>query len=152
MRRLRAIIVVAALLAAGLSSTVFLTRATSASTGGESRSAVKARTFVGYWMGIDPLDGGDSRRGITPKDDGTFSIIGRDTVFTLCDGTDRGSSRSTTPQSSTPHWSATTLSHVHQHRGHNEPEGPLDPIDRNILRETTTTTSGDPVDESSSTA
>lgn len=40
-------------------------------------------------MGIDPLDGGDSRRGITRNGDGTFSLIGRDTVFTLCDGTDR---------------------------------------------------------------
>jgi hypothetical protein len=48
-----------------------------------------ARQFVGYWMGIDPLDGGDSRRGITVDTDGTFSVIGRDTVFTLCDGTDR---------------------------------------------------------------
>lgn len=40
-------------------------------------------------MGIDPLDGGDSRRGITVNGNRTFSVVGRDTVFTLCDGTDR---------------------------------------------------------------
>jgi hypothetical protein len=32
---------------------------------------------------------GDSRRGITRNDDRMFTIVGRDTVFTLCDGTDR---------------------------------------------------------------
>ena len=48
-----------------------------------------ADAYVGYWAGVDPLDGGDSRRGITENDDGTFSIVGRDTVFTLCDDTDR---------------------------------------------------------------
>jgi hypothetical protein len=47
-----------------------------------------ARQYVGYWMGIDPLDGGDSRRSITP-DGASFAMIGRDTVFTLCDNTDR---------------------------------------------------------------
>jgi hypothetical protein len=40
-------------------------------------------------MGIDPLDGGDSRRGTTRNDDRTLSMIGHDTVFTLCDGTYR---------------------------------------------------------------
>jgi hypothetical protein len=49
-----------------------------------------ARQLVGYWMGIDPLDGADSRRGITRNNDRTSSVIGRDTVFTWCDGTDRG--------------------------------------------------------------
>jgi hypothetical protein len=29
-------------------------------------------------MGIDPLDGGDSRRGITTNDDWTFAVIGRE--------------------------------------------------------------------------
>jgi hypothetical protein len=52
-------------------------------------SGATARRFVGYWMGIDPLDGGDSRRGITRNEDNTFSVVGRDTVFTLCDNTDR---------------------------------------------------------------
>jgi hypothetical protein len=48
-----------------------------------------AKRFIGYWMGVDPLDGGDSRRGITRNSDGTLSVVGRDTVFTLCDNTDR---------------------------------------------------------------
>ena len=52
-------------------------------------TARAARQFVGYWMGIDPLDGGDSRRGITKNADRTFSIVGRDSLFTLCDDTDR---------------------------------------------------------------
>jgi hypothetical protein len=49
-----------------------------------------AATFQGYWMGIDPVDGGDSRRSIIEQADGTFALIGRDTVLTLCDDTDRG--------------------------------------------------------------
>lgn len=50
----------------------------------------KAREFQGYWMGIDPLDGGDSRRSLVRLDDGRYSLAGRDTVLTLCDETDRG--------------------------------------------------------------
>jgi len=50
----------------------------------------KAKDFVGYWMGTDPLDGGDSRRGITENDDGTLSMAGRDSFLSLCDETDRG--------------------------------------------------------------
>ncbi len=46
--------------------------------------------FQGYWMGIDPLDGGDSRRSIVQQKDGTFAMAGRDTRLTLCDGTDHG--------------------------------------------------------------
>jgi len=49
-----------------------------------------ARGFQGYWMGIDPLDGGDSRRSLVQLNDGRFAMAGRDTVLTLCDGTDRG--------------------------------------------------------------
>jgi hypothetical protein len=56
---------------------------------GKQPSAAAAKRFIGYWMGVDPLDGGDSRRGITRNSDGTFSVVGRDTVFTLCDNTDR---------------------------------------------------------------
>ena len=29
-----------------------------------------AREFQGYWMGIDPLDGGDSRRSLVQLNDG----------------------------------------------------------------------------------
>ena len=46
--------------------------------------------FQGYWMGIDPLDGGDSRRSLVQLDNGMFALAGRDTALTLCDGTDRG--------------------------------------------------------------
>jgi hypothetical protein len=49
-----------------------------------------SKTFQGYWMGVDPLDGGDSRRGFVQQQNGTFALAGRDTFFTLCDNTDRG--------------------------------------------------------------
>jgi hypothetical protein len=49
-----------------------------------------SKTFQGYWMGVDPLDGGDSRRGFVHQQNGTFALAGRDTFFTLCDNTDRG--------------------------------------------------------------
>jgi hypothetical protein len=48
------------------------------------------KAFQGYWMGVDPLDGGDSRRSIVQQDDGTFAMAGRDSFLTLCDETDRG--------------------------------------------------------------
>jgi hypothetical protein len=41
-------------------------------------------------MGIDPLDGGDSRRSLVQLSNGRFAMAGRDTALTLCDGTDRG--------------------------------------------------------------
>ncbi|MGW2207643.1 hypothetical protein [Streptomyces sp. NPDC001774] len=47
-------------------------------------------SITGYWMGTDPLDGGDSRRGFTRNADGTIAMAGRDSYLTLCDGTDRG--------------------------------------------------------------
>jgi len=46
--------------------------------------------FQGYWMGVDPLDGGDSRRSLVRRTDGTYALAARDSVLTLCDGTDRG--------------------------------------------------------------
>jgi len=49
-----------------------------------------AAGFQGYWMGVDPLDGGDSRRSLVQQSDGTFALAGRDSALTLCDGTDRG--------------------------------------------------------------
>ena len=148
LRRRQAIIILAALLAAGLSSTLFLTRATSASTGGESHGAVKARTFVGYWMGIDPLDGGDSRRGITTNGDRTFSVIGRDTVFTLCDNTDRAIITSGDAAIVDSALVADNVVLTCTNTGDTVSlKVRYDPIDRNILRETVTTPSGDPVDE-----
>jgi len=89
MQRHRAVIVVAAVaVAVGIGSAV-VAQASDGPGGNASRHGQDARTFVGYWMGIDPLDGGDSRRGITSNGDRTFAVIGRDTIFTLCDGTDR---------------------------------------------------------------
>jgi hypothetical protein len=54
------------------------------------RSGQGASRFQGYWMGVDPLDGGDSRRSLVRLTNGRFAMAGRDTVLTLCDGTDRG--------------------------------------------------------------
>ena len=82
----RLVIVVSTVL---LVAAALVGQAAGKSGGHEQRHGSAARQFVGYWMGIDPLDGGDSRRGITPNEDRTFSLIGRDTVFTLCDDTDR---------------------------------------------------------------
>ena len=46
--------------------------------------------FQGYWMGVDHVDGGDSRRSLIQLANGRYSLAGRDTVLTLCDSTDRG--------------------------------------------------------------
>jgi hypothetical protein len=51
------------------------------------------KTIQGYWMGIDPVDGGDQRRGFVEQADGTFAMVGRDTHLTLCDHTDYGIAR-----------------------------------------------------------
>jgi hypothetical protein len=49
-----------------------------------------SQRLQGYWMGVDPVDGGDSRRSLLLLDNGKYSLAARDTVLTLCDGTDRG--------------------------------------------------------------
>jgi hypothetical protein len=49
-----------------------------------------AQGFRGYWMGVDHVDGGDSRRSLVQLPNGRFALAARDTVLTLCDGTDRG--------------------------------------------------------------
>ena len=85
MRRRLTITISALFVVAGLGSAALVAQA--ANQQGASQSA---RQFVGYWMCIDPLDGGDVRRGITANDDGTFSMIGHDSVLTLCGGSDRG--------------------------------------------------------------
>ena len=46
--------------------------------------------FEGYWMGVDPLDGGDSRRSLVRLEGGRLAMAGRDSALSLCDGTDRG--------------------------------------------------------------
>ena len=107
-----------------------------------------ARQFVGYWIGIDPLDGGDARRGITRNDDGTFAIIGRDTVFTLCDGTDRAI---ITVDGAAVADGALASDNLVISCTNNQSTVTLkvryDVIDRNIVRETTTTQADAPVDK-----
>lgn len=49
-----------------------------------------SKIFQGYWMGVDPLDGGDSRRSLVRQPNGTYALAGRDSYLTLCDNTDRG--------------------------------------------------------------
>jgi hypothetical protein len=71
--------------AVGLTSGGFADRAS-----GQAATSLGANDFVGYWMGTDPLDGGDTRRGLTRNSNGKFSLAGRDSVITLCDSTDRG--------------------------------------------------------------
>jgi hypothetical protein len=41
-------------------------------------------------MGVDPVDGGDARRSLVRLESGLFALAARDSVLTLCDGTDRG--------------------------------------------------------------
>lgn len=83
------VILSAVLAVVALGSIGLVAHAADASSERKAPTARAARQFVGYWMGIDPLDGGDSRRGITKNADRTFSIVGRDSLFTLCDDTDR---------------------------------------------------------------
>jgi hypothetical protein len=73
-----------ALLALGVIVTVFVARVWAQPPG------KKMGDFQGYWMGVDPLDGGDSRRSLIRTETGTFALAGRDSVLSLCDGTDRG--------------------------------------------------------------
>jgi hypothetical protein len=43
--------------------------------------APAAAGFQGYWMGVDHVDGGDSRRSIVHLDNGRFALAGRDSVW-----------------------------------------------------------------------
>jgi hypothetical protein len=88
MRRRYAVLVAALVAVLGMTS-VGLAVADD-DTRSSERGKGKASRFVGYWMGTDPVDGGDSRRGFTRNPDGTISLAGRDSYLTLCDGTDRG--------------------------------------------------------------
>ena len=49
-----------------------------------------SRDFQGYWMGVDHVDGGDARRSLVLGENGNYVLAARDTVFTLCDGTEHG--------------------------------------------------------------
>ena len=46
--------------------------------------------FQGYWMGVDPVDGGDARRSLIMRSDGKYALAARDSMLTLCDNSDRG--------------------------------------------------------------
>jgi hypothetical protein len=144
--RLRLAIIVSAVLLVGGVGSALVAHAASSSSGHKARTG--AQQFVGYWMGIDPLDGGDSRRGITRNDDRTFSVIGRDTVFTLCDGTDRAI---VTVSDAVVAGSALVSDDLVITCTNNQSTVRLkvryDVIDRNIVRETVTSQAGEPVDE-----
>ena len=148
MRRHLAIIVSVAVLVAGLGSAALASHEATRSSGQKARELSSARQFVGYWMGIDPLDGGDSRRGITRNEDRTFSVIGRDTVFTLCDGTDRAI---VTVGDAVVAGSALVSDNLIITCTNTDSTVELkvryDAIDGNIIQETVTTQSGKPVDE-----
>jgi hypothetical protein len=148
MHRRLAIVGSAALLVFGAGWAALVAQASNGPGDRSGHDRTGARQFVGYWMGIDPLDGGDARRGITRNDDGTFAIIGRDTVFTLCDGTDRAIITVAAAAvadgaladddlviACTNNQSTVTL------------KVRYDVIDRNIIRETTTTQADAPVDK-----
>ena len=57
---------------------------------GQAQRSGSASAFEGYWMGVDPVDGGDARRSLVRQADGTFHLAARDTFFSLCDNTDHG--------------------------------------------------------------
>jgi len=57
---------------------------------GKAQNSGKSSPFEGYWMGVDPVDGGDARRSLVRQADGTFHLAARDTFFSLCDNTDHG--------------------------------------------------------------
>ena len=148
MKRQLVLVVTAAALVVGGGVAALVANAAGTSSGSKPRHVQAARQFVGYWMGIDPLDGGDSRRGITRAAGGRFALIGRDTVFTLCDGTDRAivtdtgltvTGRTLVSDgfviSCTNNNSTITLKVRYE------------VIGRNVIRETLTTQGGDPVDK-----
>ncbi len=68
MKRQLVVAVSAALVVAAASAALVANAATSSRQ--SARHTPAARQFVGYWMGIDPLDGGDSRRGSRGRAEG----------------------------------------------------------------------------------
>ena len=148
MRLRLALIISAAVLVPGVATAALVARAANASGGHEAGNRPSARQFVGYWMGIDPLDGGDSRRGITTNADGTFSVIGRDTVFTLCDGTDRAIvTVSDGRVAGTALVSDNLVIKCTNTQSTVKLKVRYDVIERNIVRETVTSQTDQPVDQ-----
>ena len=37
--------------------------------------------FQGYWMGVDPVDGGDARRSLILRSDGKYALAARDSML-----------------------------------------------------------------------
>jgi hypothetical protein len=145
-RRLYAILAVSAavfaIAAAGLAA------ASDNDSGGPPARAAKAKVFVGYWMGVDPVDGGDSRRAFTRNADGTISMIGRDSYLTLCDGTDRGVA--TFDDGVVIGSTLTSDNFVLSCFNNGETvilRERIQVINPNLIRETTTTSTGQPVTE-----
>ena len=98
-------------------------------------------------MGIDPLDGGDARRGITNNADRTFSLIGRDTVLVLCDDTDRAIIEADLVVSGTALQSDNLVLTCSNNGSTVQLVVRYEPVDRNIIRERVTTPEGEFVDE-----
>src|SRR5262245_51529016 len=48
------------------------------------------KIFQGYWMGVDTLNGGDSRRSLVRQQNGSYALAGRASYLTMCDDPDRG--------------------------------------------------------------
>ena len=156
MQRRLAVVASAALLVAGAGSAVF-PRASSAGIRPRTRSA------MGQYPAIRRLLDGDPspRRGRLPARHHrqhfveAFSVIGRDTVFTLCDGTDRAIITTNDAQITVSAVVSDNL--VINCTNNNSTTSETlkvqthDVIDNNIF-ETVTTQSGDPVDKIISTS
>jgi hypothetical protein len=147
MRR-RLYTIVATLVAVLAVASVGLASAGSRESAAPTGKSAKPKVFVGYWMGVDPVDGGDSRRGFTRNADGTIATIGRDTVLTLCDGTDRGVANFSDGIIA---GSTMTTDNLVLTCFDNDASVTLraryDVINANLILETTTTSTGEPVSE-----
>ena len=141
----RAVIAVSAVVLLVAVGAVSLVAQAASAPGGKREG--KARQFVGYWMGIDPLDGGDSRRGLTRNPNGTFALIGRDTVFTLCDGSDRAIVSAELRLAGSRLVSDDFLIECTNGGSEVRLRARYSVLDRGIIRETLTTQAGEPVDE-----
>lgn len=146
MQRRLAITASAALLVPGLLAAALVAHAADARGGRPADHGARAQ-FVGYWMGIDPLDGGDSRRGITTNPNRTFSVIGRDSVFTLCDESDRAVITGTARIAGSALVSDDFVIKCTNTRATVKLKVRYDVIDRNIVRETVRTPAGELVDK-----
>jgi hypothetical protein len=148
MQRRLVIVVSAVALMAGVGSAALVAQASDTSGRHKGGRDPASARFTGYWMGIDPLDGGDSRRGITRNEDRTFAVIGRDTVFTLCDDTDRAVV--TVDRARVAGSALVSDDFVIACTNTNSTirlKLRYEPIGRNVIRETLTTQAGEPVDE-----